>query len=107
MTIQQLFYAITITESGSMNRAAETLYITQPSLTKAIKELENELGFSIFVRSGKGMLLTPEGREFIIYAKQVSQQYEILKDRFSSSAERKRRFGISTQHYSFAIKAFT
>ena len=54
MTIQQLFYAIAITESGSMNRAAETLYITQPSLTKAIKELENELGFSIFVRSGKG-----------------------------------------------------
>lgn len=107
MTIQQLFYAITITESGSMNRAAETLYITQPSLTKAIKELENELGFSIFVRSGKGMLLTPEGREFIIYAKQVSQQYEILKDRFIGSAERKRRFGISTQHYSFAIKAFT
>ena len=107
MTIQQLFYAITITESGSMNRAAETLYITQPSLTKAIKELENELGFSIFVRSGKGMLLTPEGREFIIYAKQVSQQYEILKDRFIGSAERKRRFGISTQHYSFAVKAFT
>lgn len=107
MTIQQLFYAITITESGSMNRAAENLYITQPTLTKAIKELENELGFSIFVRSGKGMLLTPEGREFIIYAKQVSQQYEVLKDRFIKSSERKRRFGISTQHYSFAIKAFT
>ena len=59
MTIQQLFYAITITESGSMNRAAENLYITQPTLTKAIKELENELGFSLFVRSGKGMILTP------------------------------------------------
>ena len=107
MTIQQLFYAITITESGSMNRAAEILYITQPTLTKAIKELENELGFSLFVRSGKGMILTPEGREFIIYAKQVSQQYEVLKDRFTGISKRKRRFGISTQHYSFAIKAFT
>lgn len=107
MTIQQLFYAITITESGSMNRAAESLFITQPTLTKAIKELESELGFSIFVRSGKGMQLTHEGREFIIYAKQVSQQYEILNDRFIGSAERKRKFGISTQHYSFAIKAFT
>ncbi|MBO7448924.1 MAG: LysR family transcriptional regulator [Clostridiales bacterium] len=107
MTIQQLFYAITITEVGSMNRAAENLFITQPTLTKAIKELENELGFSLFVRSGKGMLLTPEGREFIIYAKQVSQQYEVLKDRFIGTSKRKRRFGISTQHYSFAIKAFT
>lgn len=107
MTIQQLFYAITITKVGSMNRAAESLYITQPSLTKAIKELENELGFSLFVRSGKGMVLTPDGRDFIVYAKQVCQQYDILKDHFGSLGERKRRFGISTQHYSFAIKAFT
>lgn len=107
MTIQQLIYAITITEVGSMNRAAENLFITQPTLTKAIKDLESELGFSLFVRSGKGMFLTPEGREFIIYARQVSQQYEVLKDHFLSSAARKRKFGISTQHYSFAIKAFT
>ncbi len=107
MTIQQLFYAITISEIGSMNRAAEKLFITQPTLTKAIKELESEIGFSVFVRSGKGMILTPEGREFIVYAKQVSQQYDILKERFGNVGERKRRFGISTQHYSFAIKAFT
>ena len=107
MTIQQLIYAITITETGSMNRAADILFITQPTLTKAIKDLESELGFPLFVRSGKGMLLTPEGREFIIYAKQVSQQYEVLKDHFLNSSERKRKFGISTQHYSFAIKAFT
>lgn len=107
MTIQQLFYAITIAEIGSMNRAAEKLFITQPTLTKAIKELESEIGFSVFVRSGKGMILTPEGREFIVYAKQVSQQYDILKERFGNIGERKRHFGISTQHYSFAIKAFT
>lgn len=107
MTIQQLFYVISITEAGSMNRAAEVLFISQPTLTKSIKELENEIGFSIFARSGKGMSLTPEGREFLIYARQVSQQYEILKDRFGNNSDRKTRFGVSTQHYSFAIKAFT
>lgn len=106
MTIQQLVYAITISEIGSMNRAAEDLFITQPTLTKAIKELENELGISLFVRSGKGMTLTPDGRDFIVYAKQISQQYDILKDHFGNAGERKRKFGISTQHYSFAVKAF-
>ena len=106
MTIQQLVYAITISEVGSMNRAAEDLFITQPTLTKAIKELENELGISLFVRSGKGMTLTPDGRDFIVYAKQISQQYDILKDHFGNAGERKRKFGISTQHYSFAVKSF-
>ena len=85
MTIQQLVYAITISEVGSMNRAAEDLFITQPTLTKAIKELENELGISLFVRSGKGMTLTPDGRDFIVYAKQISQQYDILKDHFGNA----------------------
>ena len=107
MTIQQLFYVIAITKAGSMNKAAENLFISQPTLTKSIKELENEIGFTVFARSGKGVTLTPEGREFIIYAKQVSQQYDILKDRFGKKGDRKKKFGISTQHYSFAVKAFT
>ena len=107
MTIQQLFYVIAITKAGSMNKAAENLFISQPTLTKSIKELENEIGFTVFARSGKGVTLTPEGREFIIYAKQVSQQYDILKDRFGKKSDRKKKFGISTQHYSFAVKAFT
>ncbi len=107
MTLQQLFYSITISESGSMNKAAESLFISQPTLTKSIKELESELGFSIFIRSGKGIELTNDGRDFIIYAKQVFQQYEILKDKFDSSNSRKKKFGISSQHYSFAVKAFT
>ena len=88
MTLQQLFYSITISESGSMNKAAESLFISQPTLTKSIKELESELGFSIFIRSGKGIELTNDGRDFIIYAKQVFQQYEILKDKFDSSNRR-------------------
>ena len=90
MTLQQLIYSITISESGSMNKAAESLYISQPTLTKAIKELESEIGFSIFIRSGKGVELTGDGRDFIIYAKQVCQQYEVLKDKFGTKNNRKK-----------------
>ncbi len=107
MTIQQLLYAITISNSSSMNKAAEKLFISQPTLTKSIKELETELGFPVFLRSGRGVELTLDGRDFIIYAKQVLQQYEILKDKFDTKSSRKKKFGISTQHYSFAIRAFT
>ena len=107
MTLQQLIYSITISESGSMNKAAECLFISQPTLTKAIKELESEIGFSIFIRSGRGVELTADGRDFIIYAKQVCQQYDVLKDKFGTKGNRRKKFGISTQHYSFALKAFT
>ena len=107
MTIQQLIYSITVSEYGSINKAAETLFISQPTLTKAVKELESELGFSIFLRSGKGVELTSEGRDFLTYAKQVCQQYEILKESFGNKGSRKKKFGISAQHYSFAVKAFT
>ena len=71
MTLQQLNYAITIAETGSMNRAAEKLYIAQPSLSASMQELEKELGISIFNRGGRGVTLTPEGQEFILYANQV------------------------------------
>lgn len=107
MTLQQLIYSITISELGSINKAAESLYISQPSLTKAMKELESELGFSIFIRSGKGVELTGDGRDFLIYAKQVCQQYDVLIDRFGTKNNRRKKFGVSTQHYSFAVKAFT
>ena len=79
MTLQQLNYAIVISETGSMNKAAEQLYITQPSLTNSIKELEKEIGITIFNRSGKGVSLTADGMEFITYARQVYQQYETLQ----------------------------
>lgn len=107
MTLLQIYYAITIAEAGSMNKAAELLFTTQPTLTSAIKELERELGFAVFIRSGKGVELSSNGRDFIVYAKQVYQQYEILKEQFGNGEKRKQKFGISTQHYSFAIKAFT
>lgn len=89
-----------------MNRAAEKLYITQPSLTSSIKSLEAEIGINIFLRTGRGMSVTPEGTDFLQYARQVYQQYEILEQRYSDKANIKRKFGVSTQHYSFAVQAF-
>ena len=106
MTIQQLNYAITIAEIGSLNKAAEVLYVSQPSLTSAVKELEKELGITIFNRSGRGVSLTADGAEFILYARQVYNQYEALMDKYGKAHTLKKKFGVSTQHYSFAVKAF-
>lgn len=106
MTLQQLYYCIAVAENGSMNKAAEKLFISQPTLTSAIRELENEIGIQIFLRTSKGVYLTNEGQEFIIYARQVYQQYELLNQKYSVKGNIKRKFNVSTQHYSFAIKAF-
>lgn len=106
MTLQQLHYAITVSEMGSLNKAAEVLFVAQPSLTSAIKELERELGITIFNRSGRGMTLTSDGAEFLIYARQVYSQYDLLVEKYGKSNNRKKKFGVSTQHYSFAVKAF-
>lgn len=106
MTLQQLHYAITISETGSLNKAAEILYVAQPSLTGSMQELEKELGITIFHRSGRGVSLTNDGLEFITYARQVYHQYEILVDKYGRSGKRKKKFGVSCQHYSFAVKSF-
>jgi DNA-binding transcriptional LysR family regulator len=106
MTIQQINYALTIAKAKSMNKAAEKLYISQPSLTNAIKELEKETGIAIFRRTSKGAVTTSEGEEFLTYARQVYQQYELLAEKYGDKKNIKRKFGISTQHYSFAVKAF-
>ena len=106
MTLQQLSYAIAISEAGSLNKASEVLYVSQPSLTESVKELEKELGISIFIRSGRGVTLTPEGSDFILYARQVINDYSELVERFDSSKNLEKKFGVSTQHYSFAVKAF-
>ncbi len=105
MTLQQLNYAIVISEVGSMNKAAEQLYIAQPSLTSAIKELEKEIGITIFNRGARGISLTADGSEFITYARQLYQQYENLHDKYVGGGL-KRKFGVSAQHYSFAVQAF-
>lgn len=106
MTLQQLHYIIAISETGSINKAAENLYVAQPSLTGALKELEKELGFKIFSRNGRGVTLTNEGAEFLLYAKQVYGQYEALQEKFIGGGSIKNKFCVSTQHYSFAVKAF-
>ncbi len=106
MTLQQLHYVITISETGSLSKASEVLYVAQPSLTSAVKELEKELGIVIFHRSGKGMVLTNDGVEFLTYAREVYHQYESLLGKYGKSGTLKKKFGISTQHYSFAVKGF-
>ena len=106
MTLQQLHYVIAISEMGSFNKASEVLYIAQPSLTGAVQELERELGIVIFNRIRKGVTLTNDGLEFINYARQLYQQYEIILDKYGKGGTLKKKFGISTQHYSFAVKSF-
>ena len=106
MTIQQLRYAVAISEAGSLNKASEILYVAQPSLTSSMQELEKELGITVFSRSGRGVTLTNDGVEFIHYARQVLQQYDGLLEKFGKNGARKKKFGISTQHYSFAVKSF-
>lgn len=106
MTFQQLNYVITIADAGSMNKASEILYVSQPSLTNAIKELERELGIALFTRSGKGVSLTADGEEFLLNARSLWTQYEMLREKYIEPETRKIKFGISTQHYSFAVKAF-
>ena len=106
MTIQQLNYVITISEAGSLNKAAEMLYMAQPSLTSAVRELEKELGITLFNRSGRGVTLTNDGAEFIRYARDVAGQYERLLEKYGRNGNLKKKFGISTQHYTFAVKCF-
>jgi DNA-binding transcriptional LysR family regulator len=106
MTLTQLHYALAIAETGSFNKAAQILYVSQPSLSNAIHDLEDEFSISIFHRSGRGVTLTNEGIEFIAYAKQVYFQYESLLEKFGKNGTLKKKFGVSTQHYSFATKSF-
>ena len=107
MNINQIKYVLEVAASSSMREAATRLYISQPALSASIRELEEELGILIFERTNKGITLTDEGREFITYAKKAASQYEILEDRYLSGNRGKERFSVSTQHYNFAIKAFT
>ena len=106
MTLQQLRYAITVAETGTITEAAKKLYISQPSLTNAIHELEKEMNLVIFQRTNKGILLSGEGEEFLGYARQVLEQASILEDKYKGNGGRKKQFCVSTQHYSFAVNAF-
>lgn len=106
MTLAQLRYAITVAGASSMNEAARKLFISQPSLSAAIKELEEEVGVELFKRTNRGISVTLEGEEFIGYARHVVEQYNLIESKYILKENTKKKFGVSMQHYTFAVKAF-
>lgn len=106
MTLQQLKYMIEVVNCGSINEAAKRLYITQPSLSSAIKELEAEIGVELFIRTPRGITLSVDGAEFLGYARQVVEQTGLLEQRYLNKKPSRQLCSISTQHYAFAVNAF-
>ena len=106
MTLKQLQYIVTAAETGNITEAAGRLYISQPSLTSAIHEIEREYGITVFTRSGRGIEATPEGEEFLGFARQVLEQANMIDERYKGASTGKQRFCVSAQHYSFAVEAF-
>lgn len=106
MTLQQLKYLVTVAECKNITAAAEKLYISQPSLSAAIHSLEKEMNVTAFVRSNKGMTVTKEGEELLSFARNLLEQADIMKERFCTDSNRKPKFCVSCQHYSFAVNAF-
>lgn len=106
MTLQQLKYVLEVARCGSINEASKNLFISQPSLSNTIKDLEKELQITIFNRTNKGIIISKEGIEFLGYASQIIEQTSLLEEKYLNKKKRKVKFSISCQHYSFAIKAF-
>lgn len=106
MTLQQLVYLVTAAECGNMTEAAAKLYISQPSLSAAIRNLEEEMGVTAFSRTNKGITVTREGEELLSYARMLLEQSENMKDHFCNSKHQIPKFSVSCQHYSFAVNAF-
>ena len=106
MTLNQLRYVVALSEENSINDAAKRLFVSQPALTAALKTLEEEVGFDIFLRTKSGISLTVKGSEFLGYAKSVLEQYDILESKFIEGKNAKRSFSVSMQHYTFAVQAF-
>ena len=106
MTLQQLKYAIAVARAGSFNEAAKRMFISQPSLSNAVRELENEMSVQIFSRNARGITVTAEGEEFLGYARQVVEQSELLEFRYREKKPSRYLFSVSAQHYAFAVNAF-
>ncbi|MBP3276363.1 MULTISPECIES: LysR family transcriptional regulator [Kandleria] len=106
MTLQQLKYVLQVAKDGSINEAAKNLFISQPSLSNAIKDIEEELELSLFHRTNKGITVTNDGEAFLGYARAVVEQYALLEERYLDKKNTQISFSVSTQHYSFAINAF-
>ncbi len=106
MTLQQLKYIVAIVEHGSLSEAAKRLFVSQPSLSAAVKEIEGEIGTEIFVRTSRGIALSSDGIEFLSYARQILQQTELLEQRYMGKKPSRQLCSLSTQHYAFAVNAF-
>lgn len=106
MTLQQLKYVDAVATYGTLSEAARRVFVTQPTLTESIGALEEELRVAIFVRSGRGMTLTREGDEFLVYARQILADTAAIQAKYTGRAVRLPQFAVSTQHYSFAVNAF-
>ena len=106
MTLQQLNYAVTVADTKSMNKAASELFISQPALSSAIKELEEEIHTELFIRSNRGIVTTTAGEEFLSYARQMVELNQLVTDRYIDVKKIKKKFSVSMQHYSFAVEAF-
>jgi len=106
MTLQQLRYVVTVADKGTISEAAKELFISQPTITNAIKDLEKEMHITIFNRTNKGIVVSNVGNEFLAYARQVLEQTNLLEEKFLNVKKQRPRFSVSTQHYSFAVNAF-
>lgn len=106
MTLRQLEYIVTVAETGNITEAAKRLFVSQPSLTSAIRDLEQEMQVTIFHRTNKGVVVTNDGDRFLAYARQILEQVNLLQEKYLHTAERRPRFSVSCQHYSFAVNAF-
>lgn len=106
ITLQQLRYFIEVAAEGSISAAADLLYVAQPTLSAAMKDLEARVGRSLLLRSTRGVMLTTDGAEFLGYARQVVEQAELLEQRYLGRPPSRRLLGVSAQHYSFVVEAF-
>lgn len=106
MTLQQLIYIEKIADTKSMNKAATELFVSQPALSSMLKELEEELNMELFIRNNRGLVITPEGEEFLKYARQMVELNNMISEKFIEKNPSKKKFSVSMQHYTFAVEAF-
>lgn len=101
MNIQQLRYVVAIANSGTFREAAEKMYVSQPSLSISVRDLEKELGFKIFRRTSSGTFLTRRGMEFYEKAQELVKGFDVFQNQYANPEEEKKEFSISSQHYDF------
>lgn len=106
MTLQQLRYIIAIAETGSITSAADKLLVSQPSLSKVVNQIEEEMGITIFNRNNRGVYLSEEGLSFLSYSRQVVEQADLLENKYKNKEKQRRVFSITSHHYAFVVNAF-